>query len=296
MKPERELGISNQVNASFKAFRLHQPAFQSHWHYHPELELVFFSQGKGIRFIGDDISMYNEGELFLIGENLPHTFVTYEEEMASFVEALCIQFPANLFDSFAECRPLIGLFREANRGLAFAQPGADLIASLRTVVSSNGVRALTALMGALDELHKTAERVPILTQPYQRHAVLSDTPTRIRTAVDFINAHYQRTILLAEIAGVCHFSPNAFCRWFKQNMGLTFVDYLNKVRLTHVCQLLVSTDFSVGQIALRTGFENISTLNRLFQQKLGTSPSRYRGQVIRPDRILNGPVERGFSI
>lgn len=276
MKPERELGISNQANASFKAFRLCQPAFQSHWHYHPELELVFFSRGQGIRFIGDDISMYNAGELFLIGENLPHTFVTYEEETATLVEAICIQFPATLFGSFAECRPLNVLFQEANRGLAFLQPNTALIARLKTVVSSTGVCALIALMGLLDELHKTADRVPILTQPYQRHAVLSDTPTRIRTAIDFINANYQRTIPVAELAGICHFSPNAFCRWFKQNMGLTFVDYLNKVRLTHVCQLLVSTDFSVGQIALRTGFENISTLNRLFQQKLHTSPSRYR--------------------
>ena len=276
MKPEYERGISDQTNASFKAFRLCQPAFRSHWHYHPELELVFFSRGKGIRFIGDDISMYNEGELFLIGQNLPHTFVTYETETASPVEAVCIQFSATIFDSFAECRPLISLFEESNRGLAFAQPDDDLIDSLKTVAASTGVNALMTLMAVLDKLAKTPERVPILTQAYQRHAVLSDSPTRIRTAVDFINAHYQRTISVPEIAAQCHYSPNAFCRWFKQNMGLTFVDYLNKVRLTHVCQLLVSTDLSVGQIALRTGFENISTLNRLFQQKLNVSPSRYR--------------------
>ncbi|MBO0931626.1 AraC family transcriptional regulator [Fibrella aquatilis] len=280
MKPERELGISNQPHASFKAFRLHQPAFRSHWHYHPELELVFFSKGKGIRFIGDDISMYQEGELFLIGENLPHTFVTYEDESASFVEALCIQFPAQLFDSFTECRPLTALFQEANRGLAFAQPADELIACLKRAVFSTGVNALMALMTVLAELTNATERVPILTEVYQRHAALSDAPTRIRTAIDFINANYQRPILVPEIAQACHFSPNAFCRWFKQQMGLTFVDYLNKVRLTHVCQLLVSTDFPVGQIALRTGFDNISTLNRLFQQKLHTSPSRYRNKVM----------------
>ena len=279
MKPERERGISNQAHASFKAFRLCQPAFRSHWHYHPELELVFFSRGKGIRFIGDDISMYSEGELFLIGENLPHTFVTCETETASLVEAICIQFPAGLFDSFAECHPLTDLFREANRGLVFPPPGADLITRLETVIATTGIPALTALMAVLDALTETTERVPILTQAYQRHSVLSDTPTRIRTAIDFINDQYQRPIPVPEIAGACHFSPNAFCRWFRQNMGLTFVDYLNKVRLTHVCQLLISTDFPVGQIAHRTGFENISTLNRLFQQRLGTSPGRYRGQV-----------------
>ena len=276
MKPELELGISNQDHASFKAFRLCQPAFRSHWHYHPELELVFFSKGKGLRFVGDDISMYQEGELFLIGENLPHTFVTYEDETASFVEALCIQFPAHLFDAFAECRPLTALFQEANRGLAFTQPDHGLIDSLKQVVNSTGMEALMALMAVLNSLANTVGRVPLLTETYQRHAAISDVSTRIRTAIDFINANYQRSILVPEIASACHFSPNAFCRWFGQHMGLTFVDYLNKVRLTHVCQLLVSTDLPVNQIALKTGFENISTLNRLFQQKLHTSPSRYK--------------------
>ena len=278
MKPELERGISDLPDASFKAFRLHQPAFRSHWHYHPELELVFFDRGKGIRFIGDDIALYNEGDLFLIGKNLPHTFVSYEAEDAAWAGALCIQFSGNLFDSFIECTPFKTLFAEANRGVMFPNPGEDVVDKLRAISSATGVSALAALLDVLNLLGETPDRQPILNQDYQRHAALADTTTRIRTAIDFINAYYQRPISLPEIAAVCHLSPNAFCRWFKQHTGLTLVDYVNKVRLTHVCQLLLSTDLSVGQIALLTGFENISTLNRLFRQKLSTAPSRYRQQ------------------
>ncbi|GAB2575209.1 helix-turn-helix domain-containing protein [Spirosoma areae] len=276
MKPELERGISNLPDASFKAFRLHQPAFRSHWHYHPELELVLFTKGRGMRFIGDDIALYNEGDLFLMGKNLPHTFVSYETEAAPMVEALCIQFTGDLFDSFAECAPLRILFEQANRGIAFPNPDEEVAEKLRATVLATGINGLVTLLELLDLIRKTPKREPILTQSYQRHAVLSDTTTRIRTAIDHINAQYGRTIPLHEMAAICHFSPNAFCRWFKQHIGLTFVDYLNKVRLTHVCQLLLSTDHAIGQIALRTGFENSSTLNRLFQQKLGTSPSTYR--------------------
>ena len=277
MKPELELGISNPNNVSFKAFRLRQRGFRSHWHYHPELELVFFVQGNGMRFIGDDISLYTEGNLFLIGKSLPHTFVSYEADETEEVEALCIQFPHNLLNSFPECNVLNTLFQEANRGIAFPPIPDYLIGKIRRVVAGAGIDALLAFIDLLKNLYELPGREPVLQQPYQRHAALAETTTRIQEALDFINVNYWRPISLHEMAGVCHFSPNAFCRWFKQNMGLTFIDYLNKVRLTHVCQLLIATDYSVGQIAERTGFDNISTLNRLFQQKLSTSPGKYRG-------------------
>jgi AraC-like DNA-binding protein/mannose-6-phosphate isomerase-like protein (cupin superfamily) len=278
MRPELEPGISNAADASFKAFRLFQPAFKSHWHYHPELELVYFARGRGMRFIGDDIALYQEGDLFLIGENLPHTFVSYSEESAPLVEAFCLQFPRHLFDGFAECRPLQRLFDAARQGLFIAAPEDRLVDKIRQVATTTGIPALAGLLDLLGSLGQETEPVPILQQTYQRHAVLSDTTSRIRAAIDYINAHYQHPITLAEIANECHFSPNAFCRWFKQHMGLTFIDYLNKVRLTHVCQLLISTDLNIGQIATQTGFDNISTLNRLFQHKLNSSPRRYRAQ------------------
>ncbi len=280
MKPELERGISNLPDASFKAFQLHQPAFRSHWHYHPELELVLFTEGRGMRFIGDDIALYNEGDLFLIGKNLPHTFVSYEAETPSLVEALCIQFSGNLFDSFVECAPLKTMFLEASRGIVFPNSGEQVAEKLRKIVSSTGIEALLTLLDVLDLIQTTQVSEPILTKPYQHLAALSDTTTRLQTAVDHINTHFHRPIPLREMADLCHFSPNAFCRWFKQHISLTFVDYLNKVRLTHVCQLLLSTDYPIGQIASRTGFENISTLNRLFQQRLGTSPSTYRNMRI----------------
>ncbi|WP_077921884.1 AraC family transcriptional regulator [Spirosoma sp. 209] len=278
MKPELEAGISTKGLASFRAFQLNQPAFRSHWHYHPELELVFFARGKGMRFIGDDIALYDEGDLFLIGENLPHTFVSYEDEAVPLVEALVIQFPRSLFDGFVECAPLQGLFDAARRGLAFARPGTDLVTTIRQIIQHPGLPALAGLFALLNQLQELPAREPILLQTYQRHAALTDASTRIRTAIDYVNAHYQRPIPLAELARVCHFAPNAFCRWFKQHMGVTFVDYLNKVRLTHVCQLLVATDLPVGQIATQTGFDNISTLNRLFQRRLHTAPGLYRAQ------------------
>ena len=281
MKPELESGISNRPDASFKAFRLQQPAFRSHWHYHPELELVFFNRGQGARFIGDDISLYREGNLFLIGKNLPHTFVSYQNDATPLADALCIQFAAHLFDAFAECAPLRLLFDQASRGVAVATPTTAVVDKLHTIVAATGLPALLALIDVLDAISQTTDRQFITAETQLPHTPQTDATTRVQTAVDYINTHYQRPISLREIADVCHLSPNAFCRWFRRQLGLTFVDYLNKVRLTYVCQLLLSTDQAIGHIAGQTGFDNISTLNRLFRQKLTLSPGQYRGRYSR---------------
>ncbi len=277
MKPSLELGISNLPNASFKSFRLYQKNFESHWHYHPELELVYFSKGKGIKFIGDKISLYKENDLFLIGEHIPHTFMTYQEEATPFVEAYCIQFSKQIFDTFHECKHFQQLFQEAQRGIYFENISETFIQKLQSIVSASGVSSVILLLELLESLAQSPEKTILLDKDYQQYT-LSESSTRLQVAIDYINTQAHRGITLQEIADVCHFSPNAFCRWFKQNMGITFIDYLNKTRLAQVCQLLIASDLSVGQIALQTGFDNISTLNRLFQQKLHLSPSQYRSQ------------------
>jgi AraC-like DNA-binding protein len=276
MKPELEIAISNLPDASFRAFRLYQPVFRSHWHYHPEVELVYFSKGKGMKFIGEDISLYNEGDLYLMGENLPHTFVSYQENC--FVESFCIQFSPQIFDAFVEFEGVKTLFAEAKRGIAFQNIEDDLTQKIKQIIDSKGINALILLMELLELLKNKTEKLPILPKNYRLESLFSEGDFRVRTAIDFINAHYQESISLQKISEQCNFSPNAFCRWFKQNLGCTFVDYVNKVRITHVCQLLISTDFPISQIASQTGFDNISTLNRLFQQKLNTSPSKYRAE------------------
>ncbi|GAB3573978.1 AraC family transcriptional regulator [Spirosoma luteolum] len=281
MRPELEAGISQSPTASFRAFVLHQPAFTSHWHYHPELELVLFTRGTGIRFIGNDISLYNEGDLFLIGAGIPHTFVSYKSADGSLVEAHCIQFRAELFDAFAESAPLRTLFAEAGRGLHLRQPPETLLSSLRAVTDRNGLPALVALLETLTQLTTLADREPILAPTYRRPATLADPTTRIRTAIDWVNTAYQRPVSLADMAARCHLSPNAFCRWFRQQTGQTLIDYVNTVRLTHVCQLLLLTDEPIGVIATRTGFDNPGTLNRLFRARLQSTPSQYR-QAHRP--------------
>lgn len=71
MKPKL-LDRSTKLNHSFDLHHHAYPHFLKVWHYHPELELVFIKKSTGTRFLGGSIKKFQEGDLVLTGENLPH--------------------------------------------------------------------------------------------------------------------------------------------------------------------------------------------------------------------------------
>ena len=66
---------SSKLNSSFTARLNRFPNFLKLWHYHSELELILIVKSKGTKFIGDSVLKFDEGEVLLLGENLPHMFL-----------------------------------------------------------------------------------------------------------------------------------------------------------------------------------------------------------------------------
>ena len=82
---------SNKGTSSFHAFRYQVPYFQFKWHYHPEYELTYIVKGKGYRIVGDSYEYFTDGDLVLLGSNLPHTWsenLTIEEKCRYTINAL----------------------------------------------------------------------------------------------------------------------------------------------------------------------------------------------------------------
>ena len=88
--------ITTPLQNSFSIRHDRQPNFGRVWHFHPELELHYTIKGEGVRFIGDNVSNFSEGELILVGENLPHTWRChdryYQQDESLYVEAIVLQF------------------------------------------------------------------------------------------------------------------------------------------------------------------------------------------------------------
>ena len=81
---------------------------------------------------------------------------------------------------------------------------------------------------------------------------------------------------VGELAAVCHFSECYFMRFFKQYMNMTCVEYMNQYRMEIAAERLASGRESITDIALDTGFNNISYFNRVFKKSFGMTPKAYR--------------------
>ena len=101
----------------------------------------------------------------------------------------------------------------------------------------------------------------------------------IQIAVNYINNNYERDISLSDIAKFVFLSPSYFTRAFKEEMNISPISYLLKVRIERAKELLAETDQKVSDIALSVGFSNQQRFNEIFKKHVSTTPLQYRRQV-----------------
>ncbi|MNH82926.1 HTH-type transcriptional regulator YesS [compost metagenome] len=92
----------------------------------------------------------------------------------------------------------------------------------------------------------------------------------------YIELHYMNNLYLDHMAEVLDTSPKYFSNYFKKTFGINYVDYLNKVRLTHARELLKDSEYNIAEIGEKTGYMNASTFTTTFKKYYGISPSEYR--------------------
>lgn len=98
----------------------------------------------------------------------------------------------------------------------------------------------------------------------------------IMRAADYIRKNYAQTLTLNGVAEYIHKSRNYFSYLFRQEMGIGFVDYVNKIRVREACRLLDTTDALSYEIASEVGFDNYKYFSSVFKKIMGCSPDKYR--------------------
>ncbi len=98
----------------------------------------------------------------------------------------------------------------------------------------------------------------------------------VQLALKFIRAHYAQSISLEQVAAEVYLTPEYFSRIFKEETGMTFVNYLTDIRLHHSLQLLETTALRVQDVAQHVGYPNVSYFSTVFKKKYGMSPYEYR--------------------
>ena len=99
---------------------------------------------------------------------------------------------------------------------------------------------------------------------------------RLGQIAAFIREHYMENLTLDEVAGYVNLNPDYFTRFFKKYMGMTFLEYLNSIRMENLFMDLMDTDLSIQQLLSIHGFTNYKLFMKMFRARYGTTPNELR--------------------
>mgnify|MGYP006375289949 FL=1 len=135
---------------SFICYELKIPRFEFFWHFHPEYELTYIIKGRGRRLVGDSVENFREGDLVLIGPQVPHSWVS-DAKRKEQCQAIVLQFPISFVDTLFRMPELEGmgsLFRQSSNGLQLR--GAQLSIVLKQLRLLSQCKSTQAISGGLE--------------------------------------------------------------------------------------------------------------------------------------------------
>ena len=259
-------------------------AWNNPWHYHPEVELLCCIRGKGTNFIGNSIRSIEEGELLLIGRNVPHTRqrdkVYYQDPDSPEPESIVIQFREDfLGEDFLEVREfshIADLFKRALRGLQFSGSTRDSVtARLQSLQGKSETAAILCLLEILDEMARSHEYISLNPEKYVSDAH-EQSSQKINKVYHYTIANFRNPIALADVAALTNHSIAGFCRYFKSRTRKSYFQYLTEVRIAYACELLRDCHLDVTRVSFASGFNNLSHFHKQFKKIVQLTPSEYR--------------------
>jgi AraC-like DNA-binding protein len=261
-----------------------EDAIPFQWHHHPEFELTLTLNSRGQRFIGDHIGEYDDGDLVLIGPNLPHTWASrFKLESGQPHRALVMWFRSEwasaLIAGLKELRPVGDMLGRAQRGLQFSPAAAARARpAIEDLFGLEGEDRLLALLNVLALLARDREALPLATAV--GHEPAADR-TRIDRVLDHIHVHYADGTSIAALADIAALSPSGLHRLFRRHTRQTISGYVMRLRIGEACALLSGTSRPIAHIASEVGYTTLANFNRQFRALKGMTPREYRRQFVR---------------
>ncbi|MEZ4811722.1 MAG: helix-turn-helix domain-containing protein [Allomuricauda sp.] len=251
------------------------------WHYHPELELVYVNGGSGKRQIGSHVSYFRNGDLILIGSNLPHCGFT--DRLTGNKSETLIQMKAdflgNDFFNIPEMKNIQKLLEVAKGGIAFFGKTKTKVGEKMEILEyQTDFQRLLSILNILNQL-ATSEEIKVLNgEGFSMETEVKDND-RINIVFNHVKTNFKEDISLDEIADMVSMTVPSFCRYFKKITNKTFTQFVNEYRLVHASKLLAEQPISITQVCYESGFNNFSHFNKSFKAFTGQNPSEYRNQL-----------------
>ncbi len=279
MKPEFEkidYGSKSSFN-SVKIIRNNRPVLTQAWHFHPQIEICYTLKSSGTRYVGNNISQYSEGDLVLLGSNLPHGFTT-----SNMTEQYVIQFDYDFlgkgFMSTIEMEGIKSILQLAKRGIVLnGELKEDIQAKVKHLFLYDNMKKLIILLDILDSIALSDQWTTICSEQYTSSIRIGQL-SRIKKLFTYIEENFHHDITVHSASQLLNLTEAGFYKFIQKHTKKKFTTILNDYRISHASKLLINDNLTIAQICYQCGYNNLSYFNRKFKEIMGKTPKEFRSK------------------
>lgn len=246
-------------------------------HWHKAVEILLLIRGTVTCRFENTSRQFKRGDIHIINSHEVH-----ETSCSRNAVYLCVHIDPNsmlrFMPTFDQMRFSFAFDPEdQGKAMAYEQLKSHMNEILRQTMEESD--------GGVSKLERQARLYAVaalLVKYFSRPLAFEETKlrrsdmSRLEPLLEYIQLHHDAELSLDEAADFMGLNKEYFCRLFKKNMGVSYLQYVYQVRTTAVCRELETTEDPIGEIAERHGFRDSKTLNQYFKEIYGCTPSEKR--------------------
>ena len=255
-------------------------------HGHDDLEIGLILEGSLTLFIDQERHDLRTGDLYVINRNQVHSFLNTRGRN----RILAFQIHPDLYRRIDP--RLAFLYLENNiirSGALYQHLRETLLACAKVYFSPSDFRELKCFSLLFDALYQILTTAHCSFASGKASAAARNNTHRLNRITDYVAEHFSDPLSLQDIAAQEHVTPCHLSHFMKNMIGISLQEYLNQIRFEHALRLMDTTDLTLLDICLETGFSSTRYLNRVFQKNLGCSAKEYRQAKEKAAPYRHGP-------
>lgn len=269
--------ITDGLDIFFWVFNDSSSYVPTHWH--SAMEVMYVLEGEVDVTVGGQTTVLLPGDVYLVDCAVPHSTKSLDGN-----KAVLIQIPYPLLERYIpdissrrfgfDCHSQSPIVRTKILQLI------EIIKQMQIVfeVKPDGeiLRFNSLVFELLFQIYHNFSQEMETVEAQKENRTFG----RIQTILDYLDSNYSSPISLDEISKVACLQKEYFCHFFKKNMGITYTNYLNDLRLSKIRDDLVDTDLPVKLILEKHGFTNYKLFRKMFGETFGCTPTTYRKKLM----------------
>lgn len=248
------------------------------YHYHSNVEVLIVKYGWAEGLVGDIRGKLQQGMVVVLGSDVSHCVLRASDDCS----ILLLHIPSELFkwdeERFPELHHGIEFIRLCKSGIVYndAEFAAKITRLAGKIASAEGFMRMSLLMQLLHILSTTS---PTATLKAERQHIngKKENESPVDRAYRYLYGHFREQLSPSDLAAYSGLHPAALCRSFKKASGHTVGQFCSRLRIEYACNLLLTTDMDIAQIAYQSGYNSYPHFCTQFKKAMKMSPTEYRG-------------------